>query len=367
MTTATPQGAAPALTLGMEWSEGDAADELLERFMKTTDADKPSDNEGSDETTERTKPAPKAPAKSPAEEEPEDDDEESDEEQEGDDNAEGDDDEGTDDEKKSYADENTTYVKVKVGDEEHEVPVSKLTRLYGQEAALTKKSMEAAELRKTAEADMQRNALATQALMARAEERWKPYAQIDFQLLASQVGREGGLSQEEYVALRQQAQAAYEEREFLGKHLDGFATAVRERTQAQKVEQAREALKVLSSSPEQGGIEGWSQKLYDDIRAFGATYGIPVESINNAVDPWAIRLMHDAMQYARIKQKTGDTVKTVKAKKGPKKIVKTTNSPAEERNSAPGRPSKAMKTLQLTGDTEDAAEALLARWSSKDD
>jgi hypothetical protein len=61
------------------------------------------------------------------------------------------DDENDEGAEKKFADDDV-YVKVTEGDAVHEVPLKNLTRLYGQEAALTRKSQEVAELRKTAEA-----------------------------------------------------------------------------------------------------------------------------------------------------------------------------------------------------------------------
>jgi hypothetical protein len=360
MTTATQQGAAQKLTLGMEWSETDAAEELLQRFTK--DADTPSGEEG--EKKEKAPPAPetdnKAPAEKPEAEEKEED---------GEQTKETDEEAEDDGEEKTYADEESTYVKIKVGEEEHEVPVSKLTRLYGQEASLTKKSMEVAELRKAADAEAQKNALATQALLNHAEARWKPYADLDFNLLATQVGREGGITHEEYAALRNNAQAAWEEKQFLSQNLDAYVQEVRTRETKALQEKAKEALKVLSGPADKGGIEGWSQKLYDDIRAYGISYGIPAEVINTTVDPLAIRLMHDAMMYSRMRD-TKSEVKTVKVAKGPKKIVKTTNRSADTSTRSAGSPSseanKALTRLKQTGSQDDAAEALLARWKSMD-
>lgn len=350
-------GAATPVTLGMEWSEDDAAQELLTRFLKTTDAEKPSDEEEGNDEPAGSKPEPKekVPAEKPATDDEakgeEDKDEEADEkeEKEGDDKA-----------KKSFADENSAYVKIKVGDDEHEVPVSKLTRLYGQEAALTKKSMEVAELRKATDAETSKNVAATQALLSLATKRFEPYSKLDFNLLATQ------LDPAEYTALRDSARQAWEEKQFLEQHLDGYVQAIQEKQSGELREKAKETLKVLSGPVDKGGIEGFSQKLYDEVRTFGVQYGIPQEAVNSATDPWAIRLMHDAMLYARSRDKAA--VKTVKVNKGPKKIVKTTNSPASERdgvtNSAAA--TKAMNRLQQTGDVDDAAAALMARWKSDD-
>src|SRR5271166_1513222 len=228
MTTATARGAATetlARELPSELTEGEAADELLKRFMPPEDAKQPSKKA----ETKTEEPDPKTDEEDePSAEEPEDDAAEK---------EEGDEDEET---------ESETVVKIKVGDEEHEVPVSKLTRLYGQEAALTKKSMEVADQRKAVETQLATNTAATQALLARAMTRFEPYSKLDFNLLAAQVGRENGLTTEDYQSLRQSAQAAYEDVQFLEKNLDGFMATIRDQQAADMRTQAVECLKVLS-------------------------------------------------------------------------------------------------------------------------
>src|SRR5262249_10427537 len=234
-----------------EMTEGDAAEFLLRQFLPK-DADKPSEGE-EDKTKKSAEPKEEAKDEEPADEDQPDDKSE--------DEAKGDEDEETE------TDESETVVKIKVGDEEHEVPVSKLTRLYGQEAALTKKSMEVAEQRKTVEKDLAVNTQATQALLNRAKARFEPYGKLDFNLLAAQVGK-GELSNEDYQALRQGAQAAYEDVQFLEKHLNDFHVALTERRATEMRAQAKECLKVLSGPEDQGGIPGWNEKLYDDLRTF---------------------------------------------------------------------------------------------------
>jgi hypothetical protein len=318
-----------------DWSEDQAAEEMLRRF-KGPDAKEPSGEKKDEAKPER---APEtADDDETSAEEPEDDG--ADEQDEGDDEAPAE-----------------TLVKIKVGEEEHEVPVSKLTRLYGQEAALTKKSMEVAETRKTVEATQHRNTAATAALLERARQRFEPYANLDFNLLASQ------LPAEDYTALRQSAQAAYEDVQFLEHNLDGFMQAIQTQQQADYKAKAVECLKTLQGPTDKGGIEGFSPKLYDEIRSFAVTTGAPADRIDNLVDPWAIRMLHDAMLYARGKDKAG--VKTVKVNKTPKKIVKTTTSPTSQKGGGATKAKQAMARLAQTGSTDDAAEAMLARWGAR--
>jgi hypothetical protein len=322
-------------------NENEAAEELLRRFMpdEGKDAEKPSEKKTPDEEPKRdadpepTDDADEAPAEKP--------------EAEGDDAAaEGDGAKGA-------------FVKIKVGDEEHEVPVEKLTRLYGQEAALTKKSMEVAEQRKAAEADLAKQTAATAALLERARSRYEPYSKLDFHLLATQ------LEASDYTALRQSAQAAWEDVQFLEHHVDGFMSAVKEKQNADLVTRAQECLKTLSGPADKGGIEGWSEKVYDEVRAYAITEGAPKDTINQLVEPWAIKMIHSAMLYARGRDKA--QVVTKKVNKTPTKIVKTTSSPTSSERGSADASKKAFSKLQESGQTDDAAEALIARWARDKD
>ncbi len=63
---------------------------------------------------------------------------------------------------KKYAEEGV-FVKIKVGDKDHEVSVKDLQRLYGQEAALTQKSQQVSDQRKLVERRGPKNSAATAA------------------------------------------------------------------------------------------------------------------------------------------------------------------------------------------------------------
>lgn len=300
---------------------------------------------------EEKKPGPPAKDES-AETETEEGSETSAEKPEGEETAEGDGEAETAERK--LADEGA-YVKIKVGDEEHEVSVKDLQRLYGQEKALTQKSMEVAELRKSADAEAAKNVAATSALLDRAQKRFEPYSKIDFNLAATQ------LAPEEYTNLRNAALAAYEDVKFLQGNLDGFMQEAQQRTQQNLQTQAKACLDTLSGSVEKGGIEGWSEQLYKDIYAFGKEAGLSSDIMNGLVDPAAYRLLHDAMLFRRGRSK----VVTTKVNKTPTKVVKTTQ--AKEAGQPDKAKADAAKARLLKhGGTDDAAELFLARWSDND-
>src|SRR5512139_3659998 len=153
-------------------------DEFLKSFLPP-DAFKKKPSEGTPESNdEETKPEETTEDDKTSDESPEET--ESDESSKDDEKA----------EKRTYADDEGTYVKVKVGDTEHEVPVKDLKRLFGQEASLTQKSQQVADERKQVEAELAKNTAATQALLERAKARFEPYSKVDFLLAAQQLSPE---------------------------------------------------------------------------------------------------------------------------------------------------------------------------------
>ena len=257
---------------------------------------------------------------------------------------------------RKYADEGA-YVKVKVGDEVHEVPVKDLERLFGQEKALTQKSMEASTQRQAADAELQKNVAATGALLERAKARFEPFSKVDFLLAAKE------LSAEDYTNLRNAAASAYEDVQFLEQNLSGHMKAAQEKQSATLVTQAKEALKVLSGPAEKGGIEGWSEKVYEDIRGWAVSQGLDKDVVNQLVDPVAIKILYNGMLYQRGQSK----VVTTKVNKTPTKVVKTTTSPdAAKVTQSSDKVKKALKNLRETGSTDSAADAFMARWKDND-
>jgi hypothetical protein len=348
---ATSDNTAPQLPLGFD--ESDAAEAFLDRW-------KDEGNESSPEATEveekKKKPEPPAEeAEQDQEEAAEDadesaeDDTDPDEEESSDteDDTEEESEEGEQEEesaKKTLDDD--AEVEVKVDDEVLKVSVKDLKRLYGQEAALTKKSQQVAAKRKEVEATEQKLAASMERVYKKAAERWEPYSKIDMLVASKQ------LEADQFAALRAEAQAAWEDFNFISQEADAFVKQAQAARQEQMQKAAQEAVKVLKDT-----IPGWSQSLYDNIREYAVTQGMDSEIVNNLVDPIAIQLIHKARLYDESKK-----VVTKKKVLTPKKVVKTTVTPSAKDMS----PSKDMaaQRLRATGDVDDAAEVFLSRWQS---
>jgi hypothetical protein len=266
--------------------------------------------------------------------------------------------------KKSYVDNDETYVKVKVGDEEKEVSVKDLKRLYGQEASLTRKSQEVADQRRVADEGVAKNVAALNVMLEKAKAKAAPYAAIDW--LA--VSKNPEIDAATASALRDEAKAALDDVAFFEKDLGTLMTTISDKQKADTVAQAKVCITALSTpgtddKPNPLHIEGWSDKIYDDLRAFARELGSPAEAVNSLVDPVAFKILHMAMQFKRGSSK----VLTVKTKKSPTKIVKTSSSPQASKAPASATDrTNAIANLKRSGSEEDAVNAFLVGMSDKD-
>jgi hypothetical protein len=85
--------------------------------------------------------------------------------------------------------------------------------------------------------------------------------------------------------------------------------------------------------------------------------GVPPQIIDNTYDPVAIKLIHKAMLYDK-----GTKTAMKKLTSAPKNVNKT---PTNDSNPADGGSARnAMQKLRQTGDLDDAAKALMARWGA---
>ena len=325
----------------------DGAEAILKMWeVKDEDATEPSEQSTEDDTEEQDteeESETDEDAEEPSDEDEEDTEEESDEE----DEEESDEDESDDKPKKTLDDD--AVVKVKVGEEELDVSVKDLKRLYGQEAALTRKSQAVAAKTKEVEETGAKYMASLAGLLDRARQRAEPFTKVDF-LVATKE-----LSSEELKALRDEAQRHFDDVRFLEQEIDRFMGDVQKQRQSSLVEQAKECVTVLKKE-----IPGWNEKLYDDLRSFAVTQGFDREVINNLVDPVAFKLLHQAYLYNK-----GQKAVTTKKNKAPKKVIKSTTAPSVTKEVVGKREvNKALDRVRKTGSVDDATAAFLAKWQT---
>lgn len=237
-------------------------------------------------------------------------------------------------------------VEIQIGEEVKAVSVSDLKRLYGQEASLTRKSQQVAEQRKDAETTAQKYATSLEVLIGKAEEQWKPYAEVDM-LMASKT-----MEATEFAQLRKEAQAAYENYKFLTEEADKFTEDIQRRQKEAQAEAAKDAVKVL-----QDRIPDWSNRLYDDIRSYAISQGMDADAVNNIVDPNAIDLINKARLYDQ-----GKKVATKKVKAKAKRVVRSRKSPNIKADTKAKREREMLAKLQ-SNDMDDVTSAIMSRWS----
>ena len=240
-------------------------------------------------------------------------------------------------------------VEVKVGDETNQVSVKELTRLYGQEKSLTQKSQQLASQKKKVEEDGLKYASALETLVKRAEERWKPYSEVDF-LIASKK-----MDANEFQQLRSEANTAYEDYKFLTEEADKFSNQIAEQQQKQLKEQALETIKVLEKD-----IDGWNNELYNNIRGYAVEQGMAKQVVDQIVDPVAIKMIHKSRLFDEAKKKASIKKKAKVTTKVLKKSVSTDVAKSEAKQQ---KKTDAKKRIQKAGnDFELVADALLERW-----
>jgi hypothetical protein len=243
--------------------------------------------------------------------------------------------------------EDESLVEIKVDDEVLKVSVKDLKRLYGQEASLTKKSQQVAAKRKEMEQESLKTAAILDKMYKKAEERWKPYSEVDMLLASKQ------LDTEQFAALRAEAQAAYEDFRFVSEEADSFLKQSQSQQQQKLKEAAVDAVKVLKEN-----IPNWNTNLYDSIREYAVNHGMPPEMVNSLVDPVAIQIIHKARLYDE-----GKKIATKKKDLSPKKMLKTTKA-SDPKAMNPNKMAESAQRLKASGDLDDAAELFLSRWSA---
>lgn len=254
-----------------------------------------------------------------------------------------------DDQAESLPDDAT--VDVLVDGEKRSVSVSDLKRLYGQEQSLTRKSQETAAQRKEAEAAMEKNHQVFQTMLSKAQERWKPFSEVDM-LLASK-----SMATEDFTLLRKEAQAAFDDLRFLTEESDAFYNEIQTKQKADQQDAAKQCVKTL-----QEDIPEWNNKLYNDIRSYAVTQGLPEDQVNQYVDPNVIKLINKARLYDLGKQ-----VSTVKKKAAAtKKVLRSKRSPDPKAKSKSQIEKTRAKIIASAGRDDDAiAEAILAGWEAQ--
>jgi hypothetical protein len=316
-----------------QWEDADEdqpSEDSQEATDKSTDETEVEESEETEDETEDAE----------AEEETEDPDEELEDTEDSDKESEGDDQEELD-----LPDD--TLVEITVDGESKQASIKDLKRLYGQEASLTRKSQEAASQRKLADEQLQKADASLQAMLSRAQERYKPYSEVDMLVASKQMDAES------FTALRAEAKQAEDDLKFLSEEADQFYSFVKQQQAETKKSEAKECIKVL-----QREIPEWNNSLYNDIRSYAIGQGLPEEAVNQYSDPNVIMLLNKARMFDQTKK-----VATVKKAKSAKKVLRSKKAPPTKADIKAQRQKKTMDKLRSGGnDLDNIADAIMAGW-----
>jgi len=331
----------------------DAADAILGRWDDGEDLSEPEDEDATSEDIDETD----VDEDDTEETEVEDEDDEELEDPDADEaEDEEDDEEEEDDEPQLVSDE--SLVEISVNGEQQQVSVKELKRLFGQEASLTKKSQDLATQRKAAEQQFAQAQLSYQKLLERAEERYKPYSDIDMLVASRQM------DPETFAQFRQDARQAEDDLKFLKEESGSLMSGMQQQNQVAVQAAAQECIKVLEEN-----LPDWGDELYSDIRQYAVQSGLPQEQVDQYTDPSVIMLINKARLYDQSKQaaKTKKAAAKVTKSKGSKtKVLSSKKSPPTKTDVRTQKRQAAQQKLRSNprygGDIDDIAEALMARW-----
>ncbi len=328
----------------------DAADAILGNWDDAEELSDEENQEATEETTAETEVEDSVETEDETEDlESDEDDEDPEEEvvEDEEDDQETDEDEEDEQEEEAVNLDDDTLVEISVDGDVKQASIKDLKRLYGQEASLTRKSQEMASQRKSADEQLQKADASLQAMLNRAQERYKPYSEVDM-LVASK-----NMSAEDFTALRAEAKQAEDDLKFLSEEADQFYGYVKEQQQAAKAEEAKECIKVLQKE-----VPDWSNALYNDIRQYAISQGLPEESVNQYADPNVIMLLNKARMFDQTKK-----VATVKKAKAAKKVLRSKKAPPTKSDIKRQKQQKNIERLQANGnDLDNIADVLMSNW-----
>jgi len=251
-----------------------------------------------------------------------------------------------------------SLVELVVKGQTKQVSVKDLKRLYGQEASLTQKSQDLATQRKVAETEIQKTHLAYNKLLERAEAKMRPYSEIDMLVAAQQMDAET------FAQLRQDARQAGDDLKFLKEESGSLLSDMQANHQVAVQKSAQDCIRVLSDT-----LPDWGDELYSNIRSYAVKSGLLQEQVDQYTDPSVIMLINKARLYDETKQSAQSKkakAKVSKSKAGKTKVLSSRKSPPSKSSIKSRNRQEAHAKLRSNprygGDTDDIAEALMARW-----
>jgi hypothetical protein len=246
-------------------------------------------------------------------------------------------------------------------DDGTQVTLRELKRGFLRQSDYTRKTQEASELRKAAEAE--RAALSTVA------EQQKQAFEVAAALIRDQIpdAPDPALihtNPQLYLQLKEQREGAQRKLHDLAVAYQQSQEGVKAQTEAQKkAEEARQRKELddlkrteyqalVKAMPKLGTEEGRKAFLTEASEIGGKVYGITPEQIGNIISHVEVRILHDAIQWRKLQSQKMEAVS--KAKQAPP--LRPANRQASGQRTK-AKTAEALSVLRNTGSTEDARMA----------
>ena len=248
-------------------------------------------------------------------------------------------------------------IKLKVNGEEIEKPLDEIVALAQQGLDYTQKTQQVAEQRKELESlqeqiiaqqhELQQGAQLSGALVedvakiTSLDQQLAQYQNVDWQRLSDSNVVEAQKLFFQYNQLQQERSNAVSQ--FEAKRQQ--ALSQQQQIIADKVQKGREQLAKE--------IPNWSQETTQEIVSVGKEYGFTDNELNAIIDPRHVRVLHDAMQWRKLKSKNSVTKKKVASAKP---VVKPgSKDPSKVANS---NVTKIREQLRKSGKSELASKLI---------
>lgn len=262
-----------------------------------------------------------------------------------------------DEEEDSDEEQTAEVVKLKVNGEEVEKPLDEVVALAQQGLDYTQKTQQVAEQRKELEAlqeqlngatkqfqeQQQLNSVLIEdvAKITSLDQQLAQYQNVDWQQLSDSDFVEAQKLFFQYNQLQQQRTDAVSQ--FESKRQE--ALTKQQQLVADQVKKGKEQLAKE--------IPNWSQQTTQEVISTGKEYGFTDAELNSIIDPRHVKVLHDAMQWRKLKSKDSVTKKKVASAKP---VVKPGSK--DQKQVATASAKKMRDQLRKTGSSEVASKLI---------
>jgi len=243
--------------------------------------------------------------------------------------------------------------------EAKKLSLSELQKGYLRQQDYTKKTQEVAEMRRTAQQEIESQA-------QQARQQYQQQLLVMRQALISHAAPElqnvnwNQLAEQdpaEFVRLSNKQAQLQGNLQRIDAEMQNHAKQLHEQQQAALAQAVQESVKVL-----QKDIEGWGDEKYKSLLKGGTDeYGFAAEELAQVYDSRVVKMLNDALQWRQLQKAKPQTEKRLLTVP---KVVKP-GTANQQQTPADNKEQEAATRLRKSGKPEDFAAMLLARGSTK--